>query len=337
MPSASNIYVLAANGAVSVNFDARITDTAWHHVTVAMDTTQAVASDRLRVYLDGAPAASTFGSVRWPSRNAHHQVNSGMAHHINRLAYGRSSHLRGTVAAYDFVDGAALDGSAFGTSIDGVWSPSSYQGSHGSNGFQLDFADGSSLGTDTSGNEFSFDVQGGVTSVAETGLSRTSTEGSGSLTGTSGHDVISGGADDDVLSGDAGDDLLVGGGGDDVLSGGSGTDQAVFSGNLRDYTLSLDGDVIVVQDSVSGRDGTDRLSGVEEVRFADATLGSSNAVLILPDLSVVESASVGTSLGSVVAVQIGGTEVFSYALSGRQSERQQHCPKTYQPRHSQQR
>ena len=73
----------------------------------------------------------------------------------------------------------------------------------------------------------------------------------------------------DSLTGDSQDNILTGGAGDDALDGGTGYDTAVFSGNFADYTLTDNGGSLTVEDTVSSRDGTDTLSGVERLRFAD--------------------------------------------------------------------
>lgn len=71
------------------------------------------------------------------------------------------------------------------------------------------------------------------------------------------------------LDGGSGDDLLEGKGGDDELIGGAGEDVAVFSGAKEEYALESGQGSLVVRDSVSKRDGTDRLNGVELLRFMD--------------------------------------------------------------------
>lgn len=90
--------------------------------------------------------------------------------------------------------------------------------------------------------------------------------------GTDGPDRMFGGGSNDTLTGNGGDDELAGGSGDDTLSGGAGTDTAVFSGNLRNYTVTLlaGGDVRVRDNRTGSPDGTDLVSrDIEQLRFAD--------------------------------------------------------------------
>ena len=60
-------------------------------------------------------------------------------------------------------------------------------------------------------------------------------------------------------------DYIVGTGGANVIDGGAGTDTVAFSGNRAAYTISLVGGVT----TITGPDGTDSLTNVERLRFAD--------------------------------------------------------------------
>jgi outer membrane lipoprotein-sorting protein len=57
------------------------------------------------------------------------------------------------MAELHLVDGTALTPTSFGEFDDdsGIWKPKAYTGSHGTNGFYLDFADSANLGNDASG------------------------------------------------------------------------------------------------------------------------------------------------------------------------------------------
>ena len=93
--------------------------------------------------------------------------------------------------------------------------------------------------------------------------------------GVGGNDTLEGEDGNDFLSGDLGDDILIGGEGNDLLNGGSGFDQAIFSGDYEDYTITD----ILVNGSPSGRllvtdtvgsDGADDVHGnVEQIVFAN--------------------------------------------------------------------
>jgi len=96
-------------------------------------------------------------------------------------------------------------------------------------------------------------------------------EGDDQLYGDDGNDTVSGGEGNDSLYGGTGDDLLIGGTGDDVLDGGSGADTAVFSGNFVDYTISYDSvkDSCTIVDHTTGRDGSDVVTSIETLQFAN--------------------------------------------------------------------
>ncbi|WP_162002828.1 calcium-binding protein [Microvirga tunisiensis] len=88
------------------------------------------------------------------------------------------------------------------------------------------------------------------------------------LHGAGGADTLTGKGGGDRLFGEAGNDILRGGAGGDVLDGGADSDTAVFSGQRSAYTITdnLDGTF-----TVTGLDGTDRLTNIELVKFDDVT------------------------------------------------------------------
>ena len=60
----------------------------------------------------------------------------------------------------------------------------------------------------------------------------------------------------------------------EILTGNDSFDTALFSGNLGEYGIEIDGDTVIVTDSVAGRDGVDRLTGIERLQFADVAQSS---------------------------------------------------------------
>lgn len=83
--------------------------------------------------------------------------------------------------------------------------------------------------------------------------------------------TLVGGTNVDVLTGGSGNDTLTGGGANDTLNGDTGIDTAVFSGNRAAYTISQSNGVYTVVDS-RGTDGTDTLTGIERLEFADKSV-----------------------------------------------------------------
>lgn len=88
------------------------------------------------------------------------------------------------------------------------------------------------------------------------------------LHGGSGDDLITASADGDRAYGGEGNDTLVSGVGDDTLDGGEGTDTARYSGEQAEYMVTGD----ALSATVTGPQGTDILTGVERIEFADRVL-----------------------------------------------------------------
>lgn len=89
---------------------------------------------------------------------------------------------------------------------------------------------------------------------------------------SSGNDVLLGYGGNDSIDAGAGNDVLDGGAGDDVLQGGAGIDTARYSGLRQQYSIVRQGDAWQVRDTVTNRDGTDSLIGVERLQFANARI-----------------------------------------------------------------
>ena len=84
-------------------------------------------------------------------------INSAIAHNIGRNAGGSNHHFDGYDSEDVFVDGQSLASASFGevNQTTGQWVAKKYTGTYGTNGFYLDFKDGTStttLGDDKSGN-----------------------------------------------------------------------------------------------------------------------------------------------------------------------------------------
>lgn len=95
------------------------------------------------------------------------------------------------------------------------------------------------------------------------------------LTG-SGNDRIRTAGGNDVIRTGAGNDTLEGGGGNDTLDGGAGDDRAIFSGNRGDYTITTTNGITTVRDNrtTGTTDGTDTLTGIEQLQFANGTFAA---------------------------------------------------------------
>ena len=134
---------------------------AWYHIVVATDTTEATGSDRTKIYVNGLQVTQ-FSSASYPTLNFETHVNNTITHAIGRYPQLNSNYIDAYLEDVHFIDGQALDPSSFGKyDSNNVWQPKEYSGTYGTNGFHLDFSDNSTaaaLGTDTSGNSNTWTV-----------------------------------------------------------------------------------------------------------------------------------------------------------------------------------
>ena len=140
--------------------------------------------------------------------------------------------------------------------------------------------------------DFLDDILGPVSEQDDVFLGNFLSEGGETVAPSDGDDVIIGSAHGDSLQGGAGADLFIGGGGDDTIDGGlpettgdrSSTerDTVVYQGSVDDYAIvSIIGDdgfatgTWIISDlrrTSDENDGTDILTGIEDVVFADFIL-----------------------------------------------------------------
>ena len=130
---------------------------AWYHFVIAVDTTQATAANRIKMYVNGNQITA-FGTSTYPSQNYNTLINSANAHYIGRRG-DAAGYFDGYIAEQNFIDGQALTPSSFGKTdpVTNQWIPKKFAGTYGTNGFYLKFADASAataaaIGKDSSGN-----------------------------------------------------------------------------------------------------------------------------------------------------------------------------------------
>jgi len=166
---------------------------AWYHIVLALDTTQATNTNRVKLYVNGTQVTA-FSTTTYPSQNGNLFFNEASAINIGR-SVSTGSHYNGYMSDVFFIDGQQLTPSSFGeTDTDtGIWKPKAYTGTYGTNGFYLQFKNSASLGTDSSGNGNTFTVNN-LTSIDQTtdtptnnfatmnALNNLSYSGSGTLT-----------------------------------------------------------------------------------------------------------------------------------------------------------
>jgi len=140
---------------------------AWYHIVMAVDTTQATASNRIKLYVNGEQVTS-FSTASYPSQNYNPSMNYGVVHNIGK-DFLYTEYFDGYMSETYFIDGQQLTPTDFGEfdQDTGIWKPIKYTGSYGSNGFYLDFENSGSLGADQSGNGNNFTVNN-LTSIDQT-------------------------------------------------------------------------------------------------------------------------------------------------------------------------
>ena len=143
---------------------------AWYHIVIAYNSDEATSSDRAKMWVNGVQQTS-FSTEIYPSlgANSGHINKSGSVYYIgsnidaNLFSEMLMTHLH-------FIDGTAYDASTFGEyDAQNVWKPKTQPSvTYGTNGFFLKFANSGSLGTDSSGNDNDFTVNGTGTQTLDT-------------------------------------------------------------------------------------------------------------------------------------------------------------------------
>ena len=140
---------------------------AWYHIVVAIDTTQATASNRVKIYVNGVQETS-FATETYPTQNDTLVMNNYLSSNPFIGQNGSSNHFfDGYMSEICWIDGQQLDATSFGEfdSDTNIWKPIDVSGlTFGTNGFYLDFENSGSLGADVSGNGNNFTVNN-LTSV----------------------------------------------------------------------------------------------------------------------------------------------------------------------------
>ena len=137
---------------------------AWMHLLFVVDTTEAAAADRIKVFVNGEQITLNFTNN--VAQNADTQTNlAGNVMTLGAIWFDGTLFKNSPfyLAEANFIDGQALTPSSFTETdvITGQLIPKKYIGSYGTNGFYLNFSDNSgttatTLGKDSSGNGNNF-------------------------------------------------------------------------------------------------------------------------------------------------------------------------------------
>ena len=161
LSTADQLYFQLNDGAASrVIYTNRVLRdvSAWYHAVIAVDTTQVTDTDRVKIYINGEQ--ETYASASYPTKDNDTTINkSGNDHYIGKYGGNNSRNFAGYLAEMHFVSGSQLAPTSFGETSNGIWIPKQYTGSHGTNGFHLDFS--ASSFTDNSSDPDVFADQAG--------------------------------------------------------------------------------------------------------------------------------------------------------------------------------
>jgi hypothetical protein len=144
---------------------------AWYHIVLAIDTTQATSSNRAKLYVNGEQVTTFDSSNVYPSQNFNVRINSSSQHNIGNRIYSSDFNFDGSMAHVHFIDGIAISASVFGETdiTTGIWKPKTAPTvTYGTNGFFLKFENSASFGTDSSPNANNFTVNGTMTQTIDT-------------------------------------------------------------------------------------------------------------------------------------------------------------------------
>jgi hypothetical protein len=129
---------------------------AFYHIVLAVDTTQATEANRFRLWLNGEEVTS-WSQRQYPVQDFECAVEASV--NMNWGAYDATYYkMCGYIAECHYLDGVTAVQTDFGEYDEdsGIWKPKAYAGSYGGNGCYLNFDDSASLGADSSGNGNTF-------------------------------------------------------------------------------------------------------------------------------------------------------------------------------------
>ena len=136
----------------------------WYHFVLAVDTTQATASNRIKLYVNGVQETSFATGPNYPNQNTDLPVNNTNKQVVGANGYSSTSNYwEGYMNNFALVDGTALTPTSFGEtdSTSGIWKFKSPSGiTWGTNGVHLKMDNSGNLGLDSSGQTNNYTLSG---------------------------------------------------------------------------------------------------------------------------------------------------------------------------------
>jgi hypothetical protein len=138
-----------------------LTTDSWNHIVVAVDTNQATAANRTKLFFNGTQV-DDFAEENYGAEDFVTGIGQGRVHGIGKLVQGTfNTTIDAYMAEFIFVDGVQHAPTKFGESSGGSWvpiDPSEQSITFGTNGFYLNFAINDDLGNDVSGENNDWNV-----------------------------------------------------------------------------------------------------------------------------------------------------------------------------------
>jgi hypothetical protein len=137
------------------HYSPRFRDTAaWYHIVFRSETTSGTATTRWKLYVNGVEITAKDTDYGTPPRWYQSNLNSTISHKVGYNTDGSNGSSQ-YMAETHLVDGTSLLPTSFGEFDEdsGIWKPIEVSGlTYGTNGFYLDYKDGSDLGNDANGS-----------------------------------------------------------------------------------------------------------------------------------------------------------------------------------------
>ena len=144
---------------------------AWYHIVIGIDTTQASAADRIKVYINGVQE-TLFSTNTQPSQDENLYLDSGAgANYYIGQRGGNAEYFDGQMAHFHYADGTTYTPTTFGETdaTTGIWKPKTAPTvNYGNKGVFLKFDNSANMGLDSSGSARNFTTSGTIIQTKDT-------------------------------------------------------------------------------------------------------------------------------------------------------------------------
>ena len=139
----------------------------WYHIVVAVDTTDANAGDRLKIYVNGVEETYQWNTGGNPAQNSTWLYNSTSDSHMIGKSKAHDAQYHGWMSQVYWIDGQRLGPEHFGFDdpLTKFWRPKKYSGTYGQNGFYLPLDGNKPITEDQSGQGNNFAMYGSLNTV----------------------------------------------------------------------------------------------------------------------------------------------------------------------------